>query len=168
MESNPIERRWRNSRLVLTLIYLSAVLIMLMALLLALGGIGTLMPFRASALGQAFMLMIFGLVVAAGAVKVWGMGRNAAHTEAHFEADGVHFYYKSKETEKIAWDEITQVTHGGGQVMVYGINGQLLAFDGYAFFLPSRLGKAIAARAGKEYKSARDAEAAAGAASAAE
>jgi hypothetical protein len=149
-------RYWRNSRLLLALIYLSAVLMMLMALLLLFAAIGSLMPFHASALGQAFMLVILGFGVAAGAAKVWGMGRNAVRTEARFEPDGVHFYYHSKETEKIGWQDISKVTHGGGQVMIHGADGQLLGFDGYGIFLPSRLGKAIAARAGKEFKHSRE------------
>lgn len=159
MDSEAPIDRWRNSRSLIWLTYLSAGLMMLLALLLGLSSIGMLIPFRFSALGQAFMLALIGLLIAAGAVSVWRLGRRASAKEARFEQDAICFYDGASVTDKIAWADIRSVGQGGGQVTIRCADGQLLSFDGYMFFFPSRLGKAIAARAGKEFN-APDPEAA--------
>lgn len=152
MHTERIPNRWRNSRLLIWLIYFSAFVMLLMGLLVCLAGIGSLMPFRFGNLGQAFMLALLGLGVVAGALKVWRMGRTAARNNASFQPDGLHFFIGAKETEKIAWPDITRVTYQGGNILIHGGEGQLFGFDAYSFFLPSRLGKAIAVRAGKEFQ----------------
>lgn len=156
MDTERLPDRWRNSRPLIWLIYFSALVMLLMGLAVCLAGIGSLMPFSFGNLGQAFMFALLGLGVAVGAVKVWRMGRTAARNNASFQPDGLHFFMGAEETDKIAWPDITRVTHGGGKILVHGGEGQLLGFDGYSFFLPSRLGKAIAARAGKEFQNGHD------------
>ena len=154
--------QWRNSRGLLALTFSGAVIMMVLAALLGMATLAMLIPFHASGLSQAFMLAMTCFGTAAGARQVWRMGREAARNTARFEKDGVHFYYGAKESGRIGWPEIVEVTHGGGangQVNIQYANGELFSFNGYSFFLPSRLGKEIAARAGKEFHRFKPAEA---------
>jgi hypothetical protein len=158
MDTEKQVERWRNSRSLIWLIYFSAALMMCVALLLGLAGLGMLMPFRFSALGQAFTFAAIGLITAWGAFSVWRMGRKASAKEARFEQDAICFCDGPSVTDKIAWDVIRAVSHRGGQVTIACSDGEYLGFDGYMFFFPSRLGKAIAARAGREFNAPESAE----------
>jgi len=146
---------WQNNQLAVWSVYLSAVVIIFLALMIGLGAIGTLIPFQAANLGQAMMLAILGIATVSGGIAVWRLGRKAALNRAELRADGVHFFYGCRETDQIAWADIARVTHDNGSVTIHAGKDRMLSFDGYSFFLPSNLGRAIAARAGKPLQSSK-------------
>lgn len=165
MTDKQIPQTWRNGRIAVASIYFAAALILLGGVLICLGAIGSLMPFRFGNLGQAFMLAVLGIGLIPSGLGVWKMGVRASRNKAVLQADGVHFFYGPKETDHIDWQDITRVTHKGGEIGIHNSQGPLIAFDGYSFFLPSRLGKAIAARAGKSFEPLEKAAAASAASS---
>jgi hypothetical protein len=143
---------WRNNKWAVGTIYLSAVVIIILALMICLAALGSLIPFKFSALGQTFMLGLTGLGTIWGGVGVWKMGRRASMNTARFLPDGVHFYFGAAETDNVRWTDITQVTNQSGTITVYAVPDRMLSFDAYTFFLPSHLGRAIAMRAGKQFR----------------
>jgi len=116
-----------------------------------LAAIVTLFPFKTENLSTAVSIGIAAGTVFLVGFKLWRMTLKAGRNLAVFEEDGVHFFYGAKETDVIAWPDIKEVTRGGGQITIHA-GEEYMTFDGYSFFLPSRLGKALAARAGKELK----------------
>ncbi len=142
---------WKNSTGLVGLIYFSAIVIFILSLMICLAAFGSLVPFKFSGLAQAVMLGGTGLASFWGGVSVWKMGRRASLNTARFLPDGVHFYYGARETDLIRWSDIKYVGSQGGTVTIQAGPDRALSFDAYTFFMPSRLGRAIAAQAGKEF-----------------
>jgi hypothetical protein len=152
MQANIEREQWRNNRGVLGIMFFFAGLLLLGGAFLAIAAVGTLFPFQAANLGTAVSIAVAAGATFFGGLSLWRMALKAARHRAVFESDGVHFFYGAKETDVIAWPDIKEVTQGGGQITINAGEDRYLSFDGYSFFLPSRLGKALARRAGTELK----------------
>lgn len=143
-------KRWQNNRILLGFMFLTAGVLTLGGAFMIVAAIVTLFPFKMENLGTAVSIGFAAGAIFITGFKLWRMTLKAARHRAIFENDGVHFFYGAKETDVIAWPDIKEVTQGGGQIIINAGENRYLSFDAYSFFLPSRLGKAVAARAGKQ------------------
>ena len=154
MQAEHQVKRWQNNRILLGFMFLTAGVLTLGGAFMILAAIVTLFPFKTENLSTAVSIGIAAGAIFLTGFKLWRMTLKAARHLAVFQNDGVHFFYGAQETDVVAWPDIREVTRGGGQITIHAGADRYLSFDGYSFFLPSRLGKAVAARAGKELRPA--------------
>ena len=143
--------RWRNSRLLIALLFFTSIVTGAAGLLLALAAIGLEIPFTFGALPQSAFALLAGLAAIRGAMWQWSLARTTARNEVRFEPDAACIV-RAGDNQRILWADIAGVMRDGGAVTIRESDGSAVSFNAYDFFMPARLGKAIAARAGKEFK----------------
>ena len=121
--------------------------------LIALGAIGAIIPFRFTLLFRFGYLMLMALAVAKGAMWTWRASRTFRRNEACFAPDAlrVHLFPEGAGSGEfcLRWEDVCAVTDRGDGFTVSGTDGRSLSFTGYEFFRPARLAREIASRAGK-------------------
>jgi len=156
MTATTTPQHWRNSRFLVGLFFFSAVLTFALGLLIVLIAIGLEIPFTFGALFKSAFTLFAGLAVLRGAMWQWGLARVTARNEVRFEPDAAYIVRVGAEPDqakvRVAWADIARVRRSGDAVTIRKTDGSEISFNAYEFFLPSHLGKAIAARAGKEFK----------------
>lgn len=147
---------WRNSWIVVGLIYFSTLVMWLGAAMIALVGLASVIPFHFMGLVSMIVYFAFAIGIASGAVGIWRYAKNMRRNEARLAPDALHmrlFSGKEKSEVSMRWDEIESVTRSvdtTGAVIVKTTDGRDVSFTGYDFALPSRLARQIASRAGKD------------------
>lgn len=145
---------WRNSRPLITCLYVFAAISWAATLLVVLAAIGQAIPFHFSGLLYGCSLLGAAYAVAQFGRGFWKQGRIYARAEAHLGSDAlrVRLFSGGAVNEAVFnWSDITNVTATGGfenAVTVITRDGSTLLFTSYDFILPSRLAMQIATRAG--------------------
>jgi hypothetical protein len=151
---------FRNSRLLIAVVFLSSIVGFVVALCLGVLCIATFFPLHGYTLARViWALCYFGAAWFSwnAGTSLWRLAIGKAPNEATLDAEGLHLRVAperdaSIQEQFVAWDQIVAIRHWrADNNQLYSVvtkDHRVLTFDSFAFFRSYKLARRIAGRAG--------------------